>query len=80
MKILSDSTLRHAEQVGLRADVLCMTGAGIGNLANALRDDPKIIDHGAVGESSEGENCTKVHVIKAPPLQQQNEHDSLDES
>ena len=49
MKLLSDSNLRHAEQVGLRADVLCMSGAEIGHLANALRDDPKITDHGAAG-------------------------------
>ena len=49
MKLLSDSTLRHAEQVGLRADVLCMPGAGIGHLANAPRDDPDIAGCGAVG-------------------------------
>ena len=39
-KIMSDSTLRLAESVGLRADVLCMSGGGVGHLANAVRDDP----------------------------------------
>ena len=36
-KVLSDSTLRSAEQISLRADILCMS---VGHLANALRDDP----------------------------------------
>ena len=40
MKIMLDSTLRLAESVGLRADVLCMSGGGVGHLANALREDP----------------------------------------
>ena len=58
MKLLSDSTLRHAEQVGLRADVLCMSGAGIGHLANALRDDPDIAGCGAVGVVLGGNDFT----------------------
>ena len=58
MKILSDSTLRQAEQVGLRADVLCMTGAGVGHLANALRDDPQIMDREAVGVVLGGNDIT----------------------
>ena len=40
VKIMSDSTLRLAESVGLRADILCMSGGGVGHLANAVRDDP----------------------------------------
>ena len=39
-KVVSDSTLRLAETVGLRADVLCMSRGGVGHLANAVRDDP----------------------------------------
>ena len=41
---MSDSTLRCVEQVGLRADVFCALGAGIGHLANAIRDDPAMKD------------------------------------
>ena len=52
MKLLSDSTLRHAEQVGLRADVLCMSGVGIGHLANALRGDPDIAGCGGGGRGT----------------------------
>ena len=46
IKVLSDSTLRRAEQIGLRADILCMPGAGVGHLANALRDDPQLNEKG----------------------------------
>ena len=42
MKIASDSNLRCAEQVGLRSDIMCMPGAGLGHIANALKDDPTI--------------------------------------
>ena len=38
-KIASDSTLRHAHQLGLSADVMAMSGGRIGNIANAIRDD-----------------------------------------
>ena len=41
-KIVCDSTLRLADQVGLRADVVCMSDAGVGHLANVLRDDPAL--------------------------------------
>ena len=44
----SDSTLRLAETVGLRADVLCMSGGGVGHLANAVRDDPAMSEMGMV--------------------------------
>ena len=48
-KVLSDSTLRRAEQIGLRADILGMSWAGVGHLANALRDDPQLQDKGELG-------------------------------
>ena len=37
--IASNSTLRHAHQLGLSADVMTMSGERIGNIANAIRDD-----------------------------------------
>ena len=33
--IMADSTLRYAEQVGLRADVACISGATVGQIAHA---------------------------------------------
>ena len=42
MKLPSDSTLRHSEQVGIRADVFCLS----------LWDDLNIADHGAVEMTS----------------------------
>lgn len=36
--IISDSTLRHAEQAGLKADVTCMSGATKGQLATAVEE------------------------------------------
>ena len=42
--LISDSTLRHADSVGLKAEVACMSGAGIGELTNALRDDITLAD------------------------------------
>ena len=42
--ILSDSTLRRAQQVGLSADVECMSGGTIGQVAGALIHNPKIKD------------------------------------
>ena len=47
-KVVSDSTLRLAETVGLRADVLCMSGGGVGHLAKAVRDDPAMPEMGVV--------------------------------
>ena len=41
MKIISDSTLRNASSTGLRSDVLCMSGGGIGQVAQATLDDPQ---------------------------------------
>ena len=48
MKVVSDSTLRLAETVGLRGDVLCISGGGVGHLANAVRDDPAMPEMGVV--------------------------------
>ena len=39
-KIISDSTLRHAHQLGLRADIMCMPGGGLGQIVQAAFDDP----------------------------------------
>ena len=49
VKVLSDSTLRRAEQIGLRADILFMSRAGVGHLANALRNDPELNEKGELG-------------------------------
>ena len=42
--IVSDSTLRRTQQVGLRADVECMPGGTIGQVAGALAHNPKTKD------------------------------------
>ena len=42
--IMSDSTLRRAQHVGLSADVECMSGGTIGQIAGALRHNPKTKD------------------------------------
>ena len=39
-KIISDSTLRNADQLGLRADVMTMSGGGLGQIVQAAIDDP----------------------------------------
>ena len=44
LKVVSDSSLRLAEQVGLRADVQCMSGGGLGHLATVLQDDPMMAE------------------------------------
>jgi hypothetical protein len=41
-KIYTDSTLRRAERVGIKADISCMPGGGIGEVANSLLGDPNI--------------------------------------
>ena len=43
IKIASDSTLRCADQVGLRTD-MCMPGGGLGQIANAIKNEPDIKD------------------------------------
>ena len=40
--ILSDSTLRQADVIGLRANVTCMSGGRVGNVAHMLLDLPGI--------------------------------------
>ena len=41
-KIFGSSTLRMADQLGLRADVCCMSGGGLGQIVQATLDDPSI--------------------------------------
>ena len=43
--LISDSCLRHVEQVGLRADVSCMSGAAAGQLVLAAEQDPEGENH-----------------------------------
>ena len=43
-KLASVSNLRCTEQVGFRTDAMCMSEAGLGHIANALRDDPYMDD------------------------------------
>ena len=44
-KIFGSSTLRLADQIGLRADVCCMSGGGLGQIVQASLDDPSIGDY-----------------------------------
>ena len=44
IQIVSDSTLRQADQLGLIADLTCMSGGRAGNIANVLLDNPTIKD------------------------------------
>ena len=43
-KLISDSTLRHADQLGLTADVMTMSGGGLGQIVQAAMDDPDVKD------------------------------------
>jgi len=43
--VVSDSTLRYAEQSGLRADISVMSGATLGQLANAVDNDEEVERH-----------------------------------
>ena len=43
-KIVSDSTLRNADQLGLSADVMAMSGGGLGQIVQAAMDDPDCED------------------------------------
>ena len=38
-KLLSDSTLRHADETGLSSDIMCMSGGRIGNVSHVIQDD-----------------------------------------
>ena len=40
VKLYSDSTLRSADVLGITADILCMSGGGLGQVVQAVIDDP----------------------------------------
>ena len=40
--LLSDSSLRRVTEVGLKADVICMPGGRLGEVANLLKDTPDL--------------------------------------
>ena len=40
--IVSDSTLRHVDSTGLRADVICMSGGRLGQISHVLKDEPSM--------------------------------------
>ena len=44
-KLYSDSTLRKADVLGLRSEVLCMSGGGLGQVVQAAIDDPDPCDN-----------------------------------
>ena len=39
---MADSTLRHADVTGLGADIICMSGGRVGNVAHILKDAPSM--------------------------------------
>ena len=39
-KIISDSTLRHADETGLNSDLVCMSGGRLGNISDVIPADP----------------------------------------
>ena len=41
-KIITGSTLRKADETGLKADIICMSGGRLGNLAHVMRDEPSM--------------------------------------
>lgn len=47
-KIMSDSTLRLADPLGLTAEVCTMSGGGLGQVTQAAADDPEIKDMSSV--------------------------------
>ena len=42
ISIVTDSTLRHADCIGTRADITCVPGDRVGELLNAAVDDPSL--------------------------------------
>ena len=42
--IYSDSTLRSTNTLGLRSEVVCMSGGGLGQVTQAAKDDPDVVD------------------------------------
>ena len=57
--VVSDSTLRHADQSGVRADISVMSGATLGQLANAVATDDDVERHCHVVFAA-GANDTRV--------------------
>ena len=53
--VVADSTLRQADHVGLAADVMCMPGATVGQLATAYEFIPK--DYGKVSIVAGANDC-----------------------
>ena len=58
--IVSDSSLRLAEEAGVRADISVMSGATLGQLANAVEDDDDVDRHHNVVFAA-GANDVKVN-------------------
>ena len=44
-KMYSDSTLRNADPMGLRSEICCMLGGGLGKVVQAVINDPAQLDH-----------------------------------
>ena len=65
--MVSDSSLRLAEQVGLRADVLCMSGGGLGHLATVLRDDPMLEERKDIALVTGGNDIRQLDTLPPPP-------------
>ena len=52
------------EQVGLKSDVLCMSGGGVGHLANTLRDDPGLADKDQIAVFTSGDDYSHKEYAK----------------
>ena len=61
--IVSDSTLRHAEQSGLKANITCMTGATAGQLATAVEEDPNL-ENNTIYTIAAGANDVSIENIE----------------
>jgi len=88
-RIVSDSTLRRVESTGLSADVLCVPGGGLGDLANAIVDDPEwgkyktitviggindVMDTKSYKKESEYDHCIEASLKKFAQIADEN-HD-----
>ena len=65
LKVVSDSSFRLAEQVGLRADVLGMSVGGLGHLATVLRDDPMLEERKDIALVTGGNDIRQLDTL--PP-------------
>ena len=65
LKVVSGSSLRLAEQVGLRADVLFMSGGDLGHLATVLRDDSILAERKDIALVTGGNDIR--HLDTLPP-------------